>query len=43
MGAKPIQRILQKLHDLSRNKLEFVGARLNDDGLRLDQDGRCVD
>lgn len=43
MGAKLIHRILHKLRGLSRNKLEFVGARLNDDGLRMDQDFRCVD
>lgn len=43
MGAKLIHRILHKLHSLSRKKLEFVGARLNDDGLRLDKNFRCVE
>lgn len=36
MGMKLIQRVLQKHpHSLSGNKLKFVSARLNDDGLRL--------
>lgn len=40
MGAKPIHRILHKLHSFSRNKLEVAGARLKDDELRPDQDFR---
>lgn len=32
MGAKLIHGILHKLHGLSRNKSDLVGARLNDDG-----------
>lgn len=43
VGAKPIHRVLHKLHGWSRIKQEFVGARLNDVGLRLGQDFRCAD
>lgn len=43
MGAKPIHRIVHKLNGLSRSELEFVGAGLSDDGMRLGQDFRCVD